>query len=106
MRSQSGQSFTACCPCSRLQIAPTNLTRQRPTVARSRATGSWDSNQQARINPVEPGPHAGQPSPDTAIAAALFTVFVWALSFPLTKIALADMPPLQLAAARFAVASV
>lgn len=62
-------------------------------------------NKQARINRVGRGAYEGQPQPGTATAAALFTVFVWALSFPLTKIALADMPPLQLAAARFAVAS-
>lgn len=62
-------------------------------------------NQQARIDRLELEPPDGQLSANTAIAAALFTVFVCALSFPLTKIALADMPPLQLAAARFAVAS-
>lgn len=51
---------------------------------------------------------ASLPRPDmdnAATAAALFTVFVWALSFPLTKIALLDLPPLSLAAARFAIAS-
>ena len=62
-------------------------------------------NQQSSMNQVESEPSKRTPSGNTAIAAALFTVFVWALSFPLTKIALADMPPLQLAAARFAVAS-
>lgn len=36
----------------------------------------------------------------------MFTVLVWALSFPLTKIALADFQPLALAAARFAVATI
>ena len=41
----------------------------------------------------------------SAAAAALFTVLVWALSFPLAKIALADVAPLPLAAARFAIAS-
>ncbi len=40
-----------------------------------------------------------------AVAAAMFTVFVWALSFPLIKIALTELQPLPLAAARFAVAS-
>lgn len=42
----------------------------------------------------------------SAAAAAMFTVFVWALSFPLIKVALADLGPLPLAASRFAVASV
>ena len=40
-----------------------------------------------------------------AAAAVAFTVFVWALSFPLIKIALVELAPLPLAAARFAVAS-
>lgn len=40
-----------------------------------------------------------------AAAAAMFTVIVWALSFPLTKIALTDLQPLPLAAVRFAIAS-
>lgn len=44
--------------------------------------------------------------PGGALAAALFTVFVWALSFPLTKIALTELQPLPLAASRFAVASI
>src|SRR5688572_28314905 len=57
-------------------------------------------NQQARIHLQEFNPPAGP-----AAATALFTVFVWALSFPLTKIALADLAPLPLAAARFAIAS-
>lgn len=61
--------------------------------------------QQARISQVVSERPEGPSSANTAIAAALFTVFVWALSFPLTKVALADIPPLQLAAARFGVAS-
>jgi drug/metabolite transporter (DMT)-like permease len=40
-----------------------------------------------------------------AAAAAMLTVVVWALSFPLTKIALTDLQPLPLAAVRFAIAS-
>lgn len=41
-----------------------------------------------------------------ASGAAAFTIFVWALSFPLNKVALAEIAPLPLAAARFIVASV
>lgn len=44
-------------------------------------------------------------SSGVAAAAALFTVFVWAFSFPLIKIALIDIRPLPLAAGRFAIAS-
>src|SRR5688572_9635941 len=106
MRSQLAQSFIACCHCSRFRTAPTNRTRRQLIVARSRADGITEMNKQARIDQVEPEPDEGRSPPNKAIAAALFTVFVWALSFPLTKVALSDMPPLQLAAARFAVASV
>lgn len=41
----------------------------------------------------------------SARAAAGFTVCVWAAAFPLIKIALAQVAPLELAAARFAIAS-
>lgn len=47
----------------------------------------------------------GDKAPLGALAAALFTVFVWALSFPLTRIALVDLKPLPLAASRFTIAS-
>jgi drug/metabolite transporter (DMT)-like permease len=62
-------------------------------------------NQHARIEPIAPAATAEPPSGNAALASALFTVFVWALSFPLTRIALADLQPLALAAARFAIAS-
>lgn len=57
---------------------------------------------QATASPALPGPV----NRSGASAAALFTVFVWALSFPLTKMALVDFQPLALAAARFAIASI
>lgn len=60
-------------------------------------------NQQTPIE--RPGDRAGAASPAPAFGAALFTVLVWALSFPLTKFALHQLQPLPLAAARFAVAS-
>lgn len=61
-------------------------------------------NQQTAIE--RPSLHAGSAKPPpAALAAALFTVFVWALSFPLTKIALIELKPLPLAASRYAIAS-
>jgi hypothetical protein len=62
-------------------------------------------NRQGTICQAASDTAEGPSSAASALAAALFTVFAWALSFPLTKIALADMPRLQLAAARFAIAS-
>ncbi len=53
-----------------------------------------------------PGPTpASSRALSAAAGAVAFTVFVWALSFPLNKIALAEIEPLPLAAARFLVAS-
>lgn len=54
---------------------------------------------------VCPQPVANRELP-AAAAAVAFTVFVWALSFPLIKIALAEVAPLPLAAVRFLVASI
>ncbi len=51
------------------------------------------------------GPSPARRSGTAAAAAVAFTIFVWALSFPLIKIALVELAPLPLAAARFAVAS-
>ena len=62
-------------------------------------------DQHANIEHVGSAPLAAPSSGNGANVAALFTVFVSALSFPLTKVALADLPPLNLAAVRFAVAS-
>src|SRR5687767_8859742 len=62
---------------------------QRPTAKPASGVGS---------------PKLGAVSTAAAVAVA-FTVFVWALAFPLIKIALAEIAPLPLAAARFAVAS-
>lgn len=62
-------------------------------------------NQHIRIADLGSAPEPLKSKGSGAIAAALFTVFVWALSFPLTKLALVHFQPLPLAAARFAVAS-
>lgn len=58
------------------------------------------------IDQVGIGPSRARPSAAPAAAGAvMFTVFVWALSFPLIKIAVVELAPLPLAAARYAVAS-
>ena len=63
-------------------------------------------NQCRAIGPAAPYTSpARQSGTPTAAAAATFTVIVWALSFPLIRIALVELAPLPLAAARFAVAS-
>lgn len=48
---------------------------------------------------------AGAGSPLLPAASVVFTVFAWASAFPLIRIALREIPPLELAAARFAVAA-
>lgn len=63
-----------------------------------------DVSQHISIEPIATS-QAGKRASAAAIAAAMFTVFVWALSFPLIKIALAELRPLPLAASRFAFAS-
>jgi drug/metabolite transporter (DMT)-like permease len=57
-------------------------------------------NRHTRIE--QAGSRAGNAA---AAAAALFTVFVWALAFPLTRIALGQFEPLPLAAIRFGIAA-
>lgn len=55
-----------------------------------------------------PSPSVPRPRTSAMVAglAVAFTVFAWASAFPLIRVALHDMAPLPLAAARFAVASV
>lgn len=60
----------------------------------------------ATIEPPCSGPTRTRSSGALAASAAVaFTIFVWALAFPLIKIALVELAPLPLAAARFTVAS-
>jgi len=77
--------------------------RRQAKIGRSNA-GSTNLNRHSIIEGIGNAPAANRRS-RSAFAAALFTVFVWALSFPLIKIALADLHPLPLAAARFGLAS-
>lgn len=62
-------------------------------------------NQHDKISEIESASASGTAN-KSATSAALFTVFVWALSFPLTKLALVEFQPLPLAAARFALAAI
>lgn len=66
--------------------------------------GGQDVNKHISIEPTAAS-RAARHASAAAIAAAMFTVLVWALAFPLIKIALVELRPLPLAASRFAFAS-